>query len=493
MAVLIINNFVSTIQPMLTHHIQNLIEQNLGHSPTPGQAQLMKELADFILNPGMNKIFIVKGFAGTGKTTLISALVKALEEVDMKTLLLAPTGRAAKVFSAYAGKAAYTIHRKIYRQKSPGDGFGEFVLNKNLVSNLIILVDEASMISDTTAEDKIFGSGRLLADLLSYVKDGHNCRLILIGDTAQLPPVGITLSPALDRNQLSLYMPVACEAMLTDIVRQNKESGILENATLVRKNISADHLMAPRLKKKSYTDIQFISGQTLPEWLEKAYNKHGIDEVMVLCRSNKKANQYNNGIRKQVMFREEELTVNDQLMVVKNNYFWLKEQPDLEFIANGDIVRVIKIRQYAERYGFRFALAVLHMVDYDIDFEAWIMLDALYVESAALSQEDNYKLYQGVLEDYVHLDTRKKQYKAVKEDPFFNALQVKFAYAVTCHKAQGGQWKSVFIDQGYVKPENINIEYLRWLYTAITRATEELYFVNFGEDFQYHSKNQSDN
>jgi len=468
---------------MLANHIQTLIQQNLGHSPTPGQVELMKELSGYILNPNENKVFIVKGFAGTGKTTLISALVKALEEMKIKTLLLAPTGRAAKVFSAYAGKTAYTIHRKIYRQKASNEGFGEFVLNRNPISNLVILVDEASMISDTVAEDKIFGSGRLLADLLCYVNDGRDCRLILIGDTAQLPPVGIALSPALDRNELSLYMPVAGEAMLTDIVRQNKESGILENATLVRNHITTNHLIAPRLKKQFFTDIQFISGQILTEWLEKAYDKHGIEEVMVLCRSNKRANQYNDGIRKQVLFREEELTTNDLLMVVKNNYFWLTGQPDLDFIANGDIVKVIKIRQYTERYGFRFAQAVLQMVDYNLDFEAWIMLDTLTVESAALGQEDNYKLYMGVFEDYVHLDTRKKQYKAVKEDPFFNALQVKFAYAVTCHKAQGGQWKSVFIDQGFVREEKIDLEYLRWLYTAITRATEELYFINFAEEF----------
>jgi exodeoxyribonuclease V len=468
---------------MLTQFLHQLIQQYLGHTPTPGQVDLMQKLEAYILNPENNKAFIVKGYAGTGKTSLISALVKALEEMKVKTLLLAPTGRAAKVFSSYAGKGAYTIHRKIYRQKSSSDGFGEFDLNRNLSANLIILVDEASMISDTVGEDRIFGSGRLLSDLISFVNDGENCRLVLIGDTAQLPPVGIVLSPALDRNELSVYMPVAGEAMLTDIVRQNQESGILENATVVRNLIASDNLTLPRLKNLNYSDIRFISGQDLTECLERAYNTHGHEEVMVLCRSNKRANQYNQGIRKQVLFREEELTSGDLLMVVKNNYFWVTGQPDLDFIANGDIAKVLKVRKYVERYNFRYALVLLHLVDYNIDFEAWIMLDTLTVESAALRREDSYKLYQAVLEDYNHLVTRKKQYKAVKEDPFFNALQVKFAYAVTCHKAQGGQWKAVFIDQGYVTAEKIDLEYLRWLYTAITRASEELYFVNFPKEF----------
>jgi exodeoxyribonuclease-5 len=468
---------------MLAHHLQSIIRQNLGHPPTPGQDELLTKLTGFILEPTEHKAFIVKGFAGTGKTSLISALVKTLETMGTKTLLLAPTGRAAKVFSSYAGKTAFTIHRKIYRQKSSSDGFGEFFLNKNLYHNSIILVDEASMISDSMPEEKMFGSGRLLADLLAFVNDGNNCRLILIGDTAQLPPVGTSLSPALDKNELALYMPVAGEAMLTDIVRQNLDSGILENATIVRNLITKGNLTVPHLKKHVFTDIQFISRQELTELLDRSYIKYGIGEVMVLCRSNKTANQYNAGIRKQIMFHEEELATGDLLMAVRNNYFWLKGQPDLEFIANGDMVRVLKIRKYTERYGYRFALTVLQMLDYDIDFEAWILLDTLMAESAALGREENLKLYRYVLEDYGHIDSRVKQYKAVKEDPFFNALQVKYAYAVTCHKAQGGQWKAVFIDQGYVNPEKSDPEYLRWLYTAITRATEELYFVNFPAEF----------
>jgi exodeoxyribonuclease-5 len=468
---------------MLADHINILIRQNLGHTPTSGQEVLIRQLTDFILDQQANRIFIVKGFAGTGKTTLISALVKTLEDNKIKTLLLAPTGRAAKVFSGYAGKNAFTIHRKIYRQRSAKDGFGDFVMNRNLSNNLIVLVDEASMISDTLSDGTVFGSGRLLADLISFVNDGQNCRLILIGDTAQLPPVGIILSPALDKNELSLYMPVAGENLLTDIVRQNKDSGILQNATLVRTLITGGDLLVPVLKHHSHHDVRFISGFELVEIMERVYNKYGIEDVIVLCRSNKKANQYNAGIRNQVLYREEELSAGDLLMVVKNNYFWLKDKPELDFIANGDIIRVLKIRKYTERYGFRFALALMHLIDYNIDFEAWIMLDTLTTESASLGQEENKKLYLNVLEDYIHLDSRSNQYKAVKEDEFFNALQVKYAYAVTCHKAQGGQWRAVFIDQGYITAERVNIEYLRWLYTAITRATEELYFVNFPKEF----------
>jgi exodeoxyribonuclease-5 len=469
---------------MLTDHINLLIRQNLGHNPTPGQEVLIKQLAEFVLDPQANKIFIVKGFAGTGKTTLISALVKTLEEIKVKTLLLAPTGRAAKVFSGYAAKNAFTIHRKIYRQKSAADGFGEFVLNKNLVNNLVVLVDEASMISDTLSDGSVFGSGRLLADLISFVNDGQNSRLILIGDTAQLPPVGIMLSPALDSHELSMYMPVAGESILTDIVRQNKDSGILQNATIVRNQITGGDLSIPSLQQHSLHDIRFIGGTDLVEIMERAYNKYGVEEVIVLCRSNKRANQYNDGIRKQVLYREEELSTGDLLMVVKNNYFWLKDQPQLDFIANGDVISVLKIRKYTERYGFRFAYALMHLVDYNIDFEAWIMLDTLTAGSASLGPDENKKLYFSVLEDYNHLNSRSKQYKAVKEDLFFNALQVKYAYAVTCHKAQGGQWKAVIIDQGYVTAERIDMEYLRWLYTAITRATAELYFVNFPEEFK---------
>lgn len=468
---------------MLADHLKLSIKQKLGHHPTPGQDILISQLADFIFDHQANKVFIVKGFAGTGKTSLISALVKTLDEVELKTLLLAPTGRAAKVFAGYAGKNAFTIHRKIYRQKSSNDGLGSFILNKNLFSNLTVIVDEASMISDSLTEGAIFGSGRLLADLMAFVNDGQNCKLILVGDTAQLPPVGISISPALDKDQLTLYMPVAGEFLLTHIVRQNLDSGILQNATLIRNKITSEELSVPVMKHHELLDVEFISGNEIIEKLEKAYARFGVDDVMVLCRSNKRANQYNAGIRKQVLFRDEEISSGDLMMVVKNNYFWLKNQSELEFIANGDIVKVVKVKKYTEQYGFRFARVLLSFIDYNLEFESWILLDTLTVDTPSLPMEENKKLYHGVLEDYTHLKTRSQQYKAVKEDEFFNALQVKYAYAVTGHKAQGGQWKAVFVDQGYVNIDQISMEYLRWLYTAITRATKELYFVNFPKEF----------
>jgi exodeoxyribonuclease V len=467
---------------MLKGHMISMIRDNLGHPPTSGQEELIAKLADFIMDDNEKKAFIVKGYAGTGKTTLVSAVVKTLEHWKIKSLLLAPTGRAAKVFSSYAGKPAYTIHRKIYRQKSSTDGFGSFVLNKNLFSNLVIMVDEASMISNSLSEDSVFGSGRLLEDLISFVKDGVQCRLILIGDTAQLPPVGINLSPALDRTELGGNISVAGEHVLTDIVRQSIQSGILQNATKLRNQITGKAFTMPVFKQEGFNDIRFVDGNGLPELLERTYGKYGIEENIILCRSNKKANQYNSGIRKQVLFREDELEKDDLFMVVKNNYHWVTENPEIEFIANGDILRLVKVKKYEERYGFRFAYAMLSLIDYDIDFEAWVLLDTLTSESASLNSEDNKRLYLSVQEDYSHIEPRSKQYKMVKQDPFFNALQIKYAYAITCHKAQGGQWKAVYVDQGYIPKDKIDMEYLRWLYTAVTRATDELYLVNFAPE-----------
>jgi exodeoxyribonuclease-5 len=467
---------------MLKNHLISMIRQNLGHPPTAGQQELIGHLADFIMDEN-TRAFIVKGYAGTGKTTLVSALVRTLENLEVRTLLLAPTGRAAKVFSAYAGKSAYTIHRKIFRQRSSRDGFGTFVLNKNLFSHMVILVDEASMISNALMEDSVFGSGRVLEDLISFVRDGVKCKLVLIGDTAQLPPVGISLSPALDRSELSAYIPVAGEYTMTDIVRQSAHSGILTNATVLRNLITDQNYVIPVFEHSGLQDIRFVRGNELTEILDVSYRKYGVDENIVLCRSNKKANVYNAGIRKQVLFREEELEPGDLLMVVKNNYHWVSGKPEIEFIANGDIVELLKVRKYTERYGFRFAYATLKLVDYQVEFEAWIVLDTLTSESAALSKEDNKKLFYSILEDQSHIKSRTRQYKLVKEDPFFNALQVKYAYAITCHKSQGGQWKAVYIDQGYISKERIDLEYLRWLYTAVTRATEELYLVDFPAEF----------
>lgn len=468
---------------MTLDHIIPLIRQNLTHDPTPGQSTLIDELADFIIGKNSRKALIVKGYAGTGKTSVIGALVKTLDKVDIKTVLLAPTGRAAKVFSGYAGKTAYTIHRKIYLQKSAKDGFGVFILGKNLHTNTIFLVDEASMISNSKFEDSVFGTGKLLDDLINYVQSGSNCKLILIGDTAQLPPVGISLSPALQKDEISVFFPGSDERILTDVVRQAHNSGILLNATMIRNQIVAGNYSIPVLKHNYLPDVHVIYGNELADSIEKAYSRFGIEDTIVVCRSNKRANQYNEGIRKQVLFRENELAAGDLLMVVKNNYYCMNDNPDIEFIANGDIVRVLKIIKYHDRYGFRFAYVKLQLMDYHAEFESWILLDTLMTESPALTEEGNRRLFNNIMEDFEHIKPRKKQYSMIREDQFFNALQVKFAYAVTCHKSQGGQWKAVFIDQGFIKQEMIDKDYLRWLYTAITRATDELFLVNFPDYF----------
>ncbi|MBN1159383.1 MAG: AAA family ATPase [Bacteroidales bacterium] len=468
---------------MLQKHFIRLIWQNLPHDPTQGQAVLVDILAGYIFSGNNRNAMIVKGYAGTGKTSVIGALVKTLDKAGMKTVLLAPTGRAAKVFSGYAGKAACTIHRKIYVQKSSKDGFGVFILGKNLHKDTIFLVDEASMISNNKSEDSVFGTGRLLDDLIRYVSTGINCKLILIGDTAQLPPVGIVLSPALQKNEISVYYPESDEYTLKEVVRQAQDSGILLNATLIRNQINAGQNTIPVLKHRNLPDVHITYGNELAESIENAYGHYGTEDTIVVCRSNKRANQYNSGIRKQVLFREEELSEGDLLMVVKNNYFWLNDRQDIGFIANGELVRVLKIMRYIDRYGFRFCYVRLHLIDYLIDFESWILLDTLMAESPSLPEADNRRLFNSILEDFEHVKPKRKQYSMVREDQFFNALQVKFAYAVTCHKAQGGQWKAVFIDQGFIKPESVDKEYLRWLYTAITRATEELYLVNFPDCF----------
>jgi len=346
----------------------------------------------------------------------------------------------------------------------------------------VILVDEASMISNSYSEDSVFGTGRLLEDLVSFAKEGERCRLVLIGDTAQLPPVGITISPALESKMLMPLMHVAGEFTLTDIVRQTIDSGILQNATNLRKQITSEIFKMPVFRKTGFHDIGFVPGNELTELIDRSYGKYGLEETMVLCRSNKRANQYNMGIRRSVLFREEELEAGDLLMVVKNNYHWITGNEEVEFIANGDIVKLVRIRKFEERYGFRFAFALLKLMDYDVEFEAWILMDTLQAESAAMGSEDNRKLFAGVMEDYSHIETRAKQYKMVREDHFFNALQVKYAYAITCHKAQGGQWKAVYVDQGFIPKEKIDMEYLRWLYTAVTRATLELYLVNITDE-----------
>jgi exodeoxyribonuclease-5 len=469
---------------MLKKHITNIILAKLNEQPTPGQAKLVDLVADFITTEIPRGALIIKGYAGTGKTTLIAAVVNALHEFKINSVLLAPTGRAANVLSNFSGFKASTIHKKIFRQQSSKDGFGKFTLNKNLHASTFFIVDEASMIGNQAQEASVFGSGRLLNDLCDFVFNDKNCKLILIGDSAQLPPVGTDLSPALKSNELSYYNIETIEYTLTDVVRQTANSGILTNATLIRTLIDSGKIILPQLKIDGFNDLKRINGSELISELSDSFDKYGIEETVVICRSNKRANIYNKGIRAQILFREEQINTGDYLMVVKNNYFWLTDETETDFIANGDIVEVIRIKSYQERYGFRFADVTLRLIDHDNkEITAKIILETLDIESAALSVDDNKKLYYNVFEDYADLKPKKKGYDAVKSNPYFNALQVKFAYAVTCHKAQGGQWKSVFIDQGYLTTEMINVEFLRWLYTAITRASEQLYLVNFNKEF----------
>jgi len=468
---------------MLKDHIKSVLINNLQFSPTEGQKILIDFLAEMMISSADRQLMLIKGYAGTGKTSVVSAFVQTLNEFKIPSVLMAPTGRAAKVLSAYSGEQAYTIHKKIYRQKSSAEGFGAFILNFNTYNNTFFVVDEASMISHNSTDRSFFGTGNLLDDLLQFVYNGRNCRLVLLGDTAQLPPVGQEESPALDRYRLEGYGLNLFECELTEVVRQSQESGVLHNATIVRELITKQQTGYPTLKT-DFPDVKWITGEDLIETITDAYEHYGIDETAIICRSNKQANHYNQGIRNRILYREEELTPDDYLMVVRNNYHWIKDTENISFIANGDIVRVIRIRKYIERYGFLFAEVDLCLPDYQHhEFTAIIMLDALSSEAASITDEQNRKLYHSVSEDYAHISSKAKQYKQIREDPFFNALQVKFAYAVTCHKAQGGQWQCVFLDQGWLTDEMLNTEYLRWLYTAITRATDRLYLVNFSRKF----------
>lgn len=471
---------------MIKKHLQSEIIRNLGKQPTPGQEILTGKLSEFISESGLDAVFLLRGYAGTGKTTLVSSLVKTLAKFKFNSVLLAPTGRAAKVLSTYTGRNAYTIHKNIYRQQSSSDGFGRFVLNKNLCKNTFFIVDEASMISNETAEGSIFGSGRLLEDLIEYVYMGHNCRLILVGDTAQLPPVGLDVSPALSGQELELYDREVYEHELTEVVRQDKNSGILFNATFLRNLITQgdEHFGYFHLDYKPFEDIRRLSGADLIEEISTCYDHYGLIETIVITRSNKRANKFNEGIRSSILYKEADISTGDLIMVVKNNYFWLEENEKIDFIANGDIAQIISIYKYEQLYGFRFANVSLRLLDYpDIEFDCKIILDTLAIESASLTSEQNRKLFEAVAEDYVEIRNKKKRWEEIRKNPYFNALQVKFAYAVTCHKAQGGQWSAVFVDQGYLTEDMINTEFLRWLYTAFTRPTEKLYLVNFNKEF----------
>ncbi|MFT3739629.1 MAG: AAA family ATPase [Breznakibacter sp.] len=470
---------------MVEEHIRAMVLSNLGHVPTPSQKVLIDAFAPFITYPESDKVLVIKGFAGTGKTTVVSAFVKTLSQFKISSILMAPTGRAAKVMSSFAGQPAYTIHRKIYRQKSSSDGMGAFLLNFNTHKDTLFIVDEASLIANSVLEQSVFGSGRLLDDLFSYVFQGHNCKLILIGDTAQLPPVNFAESPALDKNVLKHYNVEVDEYTLTDVVRQTAQSGILENATLLRRSIGDFDKNAelPKFSVLDCHDMHRINGGELIEAISQCFDTYGLEETMVVCRSNKRAVLYNKGIRNSILFREEELTAGDLLLVVKNNYFWLAGNKEVDFIANGDIAEVVKVRKYEELHGLRFANITVRFVEHGyFEADVKIILDTLQAETPALSQAGQEFLYQSVMADYRDEKSKKAQFDKIRQDPYFNALQVKFAYAMTCHKSQGGQWKAVFVDQGMVADADKGVEYLRWLYTAVTRATEKVYLVNFPDD-----------
>lgn len=473
------------LSPMLKTHLSNRILANLPFEPTSGQLDLAIALGDFITSPIDGNIFLLKGYAGTGKTSMISALVATLDEFKINSVLLAPTGRAAKVLSAYSGKNAYTIHKKIYRQQSTTDGTSRFSLDRNLLKNTFFLVDEASMLANNGGEASVFGSGRVLDDLYEFVNMGNNCKLILIGDTAQLPPVGMSISPALDASELGMYGVHVKEHELTEVVRQNQQSGILYNATALREFIADNQLFAGYfpIELEGFPDVYRISGGDLIESIATCYDRYGDQETMVVSRSNKRANKFNQGIRSTILYKEEQITSGDLIMVVKNNYFWLAEDEKVDFIANGDIAEIIRINKREELYGFHFADVSLRLLDYDLEVDCKILLDTLDIETASLTYEDNLRLFHAVAEDYQDIRSKKERWEKIKANPHFNALQVKFAYAVTCHKAQGGQWDAVFVDHGYLLEEMLDVEFLRWLYTAFTRSVKELYLVNFNKEF----------
>ena len=468
--------------------ISTLVEE-FPYEPTNCQRRLMGNLAVFLTLgwKKTNAIFVLKGYAGTGKTTVVKALVNVLPRLGKRTVLMAPTGRAAKVLSGYTGLPAHTIHRKIYFAYTSKEGNIVMRLQKNLHKHTLFVVDEASMIPHfTSAAGQLFSARNLLDDLFAYVQSGENCRILFIGDTAQLPPVGMDESPALDTGFLKhAYNLEIDEDELLEVVRQGKESGILEIATGIRGKIPGKTVDFPLFSLDHHTDVCRINGSELEEMLNRAYSGVGKDNNVVICRSNKRANIFNREIRSRILFLDGEISTGDYLMVVKNNYFWLAPESAAGFIANGDIVELIRIRKIEELYGFRFADVTVRFLDYpeEKELDVKIILDTLMAESPALSQPENNRLFQTVMEDYADLPTRKEKVEKVKLNPYFNALQVKFAYALTCHKTQGGQWDTVFIDQGYLSDKMLNTEFLRWLYTAVTRATKKLYLVNFEDRF----------
>lgn len=468
---------------MIQDFLINKIKEKLGFTPTSDQDKALRLMVAFMYDPNPHALFVLKGYAGTGKTSLLGAIVKAFRELKQRFVLLAPTGRAAKNFSNLADYPAYTIHKRIYREEAFGND--TFVINNNLTPRTLFIVDEASMIYNEGTGNSMFGTGRLLNDLLGYVYSSTGCKLVFSGDAAQLPPVGEEESPALSTAGLERYGFKVWETELTEVVRQKEKYGILSNATYLRRLIAGgDFLQLPRFYFHPDGNMHNLPGDELVETLETCYDRDGIDDTMVVCRSNKRANIYNQGIRNQILGREEELSGGDRILVVKNNYYWPEQNgcKDIKFIANGDMAIVRRIRNVRELYGFHFADATLTFPDYnDCEMDTTVLLDTLLSDAPALTKEQNERFYNAVSEDYADIPEKKERIKGIKADMYYNALQIKYGYAITCHKAQGGQWGNVFLDQGYMTDEMLTPEYFRWLYTAMTRAARQLYLVNWPE------------
>lgn len=471
---------------MNSSEFYSIVKKQFPFEPTLKQDIVLQQLSEFIFDTSPDLLYVLKGYAGTGKTTIVGSIVNNLWKAKKSAVLLAPTGRAAKVMSTYSKNEAFTIHKKIYMPKQNKSGGVDFIMQINKHKKTIFIVDEASMISDIPSKSKLFGSGSLLDDLMQYVYSGHQCKLLLIGDTAQLPPVKLDLSPALNENQMALnYNKEVAKMELDEVVRQEQDSGILMNATLLRESLLSQIHDNFKFDLNDYKDIiRLVDGHEIMDAINDAYSSLGNEETAIIVRSNKRANLYNQQIRSRILFNEHELTAGDYLMVVRNNYFWLKPTSEAGFIANGDIIEVLEIFSIKELYGFRFAEVKIRMVDYPKmrPFETVLILDSISVEAPALPYEDSNRLYQEILKDYEDEPSGYKKFLKVKKNKYLNALQVKFSYAITCHKSQGGQWHTVFVEQPYL-PNGIDKEYLRWLYTAVTRAKEKLYLIGFKDDF----------
>ncbi|MEN9335582.1 MAG: hypothetical protein RLZZ500_569 [Bacteroidota bacterium] len=470
--------------PKMKNFYQLLLQQ-FPFQPTLKQEVFFQKIAHYVTDPNDDHIFVLKGYAGTGKTTVISTLVNCLAAIQYKSVLLAPTGRAAKVIANYSQKPAFTIHKKIYFPKKSAGGVS-FTIQQNKHKNTIFIVDEASMISDQEGGSGQYQNGSLLDDLIYYVYNSQNCKLILLGDTAQLPPVNRLESPALNTQTLELHYQKNVDTIeLDEVMRQEEKSGILYNATQLRELLQEEFFEEFQFQLRGFKDIvRLVDGYDIQDAINAAYSNYSIEDTAFIVRSNKRANQYNEQIRARILFKESELSVGDFLMVVKNNYFWLKETDAAGFIANGDIIEVLEIYGFKELYGFHFARVKIRMVDYpeQIPFETVLLLDTIKIEAPALTYEQSNRLYEEVLKDYEDEPSKYKKMEKLKQNEYFNALQVKFSYAITCHKSQGGQWNTVFIEQPYL-PEGMDADYVRWLYTAMTRAKDKLYLIGFKEEF----------